>query len=217
MNHLYQPFGFLLAWLWLFVPESGYAQRDLLKLRMGKGYLPYEAQFGWNAELQYEHLFPYDITVFSAAGINTANVTYEGESKGRPWSYTARERFYYADLGLKVGVFPTRERFAMKLGVGVSYGHSSYQYAESLYIKNGAVTSRADARQNVGVFMGLAALDTDVYLNDHLLIGCQASFRTQLQKKFELKRILVVDNSTVITNSGISWIATFSLHLGYRF
>ena len=196
-----------------------------IKFGIGLGTVPYEGGMGLGGEMQYEHSFPFGLSVFVAAGTNATNYRGSGRSQGfangvswdNSYSYKYSERLSFLDLGLRTQVLRLGERYTLKAGAGVSAVRSVFEHPKTLVINRGIIVQREDGTHRASVLMLNFGLDNDFQISPRWVLGLRAVFRATDTERHTLTRVINIDNGTLTTTSGIRNTLNLGLSLGYLF
>ncbi|MCW5922289.1 MAG: hypothetical protein KIS77_08100 [Saprospiraceae bacterium] len=201
------------------------AQNNILKLGIGLGGVAYEGTLGIGGELQYERLLGSGLSVFASAGINgdffTSRGRSQGSSGGMTWDnsykYNYSEQFLYVDLGLRGRVLSVGEKYALKLGAGVSAGQAVLRYPKTLFINRGIIEQRVNDTHRAEAILFNFGIDNDFTINPRFVITLRGIFRTTFSEKHILSRVVNYENGTSSSTSGILNVPSVMISFGYLF
>ena len=201
------------------------AQKNQVKIGGGMGSTPYEGTPGWNVDFQYEYKVTPKLSGFTGVGMNGDKYTAQGRSSGTSgtdtwnnnWKYDYSERFIYIDIGLKYKIFELGERYEMKASVGGSLGQSIFQYPEDIFINRGIIERQDEVTRKVEVGLFLLGFENYIYLTDRLFLNLNLILRTTFKEKYLFTREIKFHNNFTFVTSGILYVPSINLQVGYLF
>jgi hypothetical protein len=199
------------------------AQKNIIKVGSGFGNVPYEGTLGWNAELQYERKILWELSGFFSMGLNGDNFTSRGRSQGssggetwdNSFEYTYSEGLLYFDTGLRYPIVRIKEKYKLKLAVGVSWIHSEFEYPKNIFINRGIIEQIDMVNHKVDVGMMFFGLENHISLTKRIGLNLGINYRSAFEEKHILKREVTYHNGSSSAVSGILNVVNLSCMLSY--